>query len=296
MSSRPAIRDLERVGEGRTAEIFAWGEGRVLRLFRADASREYALREMRISRSVHEAGLPSPAVYPADSGDGLIEIDGRLGFVMERIDGRSMLHLLIARPWRLWRVARRFAGLHRTIHSTAADGLPDQREKFHRVLDRISEQLGAETTDRIRRALERQPHDSVVCHGDFHPDNILMSQRGPVVIDWGPASSGHPAADIAWTAYLFRHGGVPLGMGWLQRSVVLLLRCLFFSVYRRAYLRGSTLRWGEVARWGPVIAAIRLGDGIPEERELLLRFLRREFGGNAGAAHDRPTPPPAASS
>jgi len=282
MHQPAALAELERIGEGRTAEIFAWSPGRVLRLFRPGTSREYALREMTISRAVHDAGIPSPAVYPEDANEGLVEIEGRLGFVMERIDGRSMLHVLIARPWRLWQTAEQLAGLHRTIHDTVAEGLPAQRAKFHRVVDRISETLGKDVTDRIRARLDALPDGDAVCHGDFHPDNILMSGHGPVVIDWGPATSGHPAADVAWTAYLFRYGGMPLGVGPAHRVLLRLLRRLFFAAYRRAYLRGSPLRWQDVAAWGPTTAAIRLGDGIPEEQSQLLRMLADAFGVSSG--------------
>ena len=36
-------------------------------------------------------------------------------------------------------------------------------------------------------------------HLDFHPDNVLLSQRGPVVIDWTNARAGDPAFDVAMT-------------------------------------------------------------------------------------------------
>jgi aminoglycoside phosphotransferase (APT) family kinase protein len=38
-----------------------------------------------------------------------------------------------------------------------------------------------------------------VLHLDLHPDNVLMSPRGPVVIDWSNATHGDPDVDIAMT-------------------------------------------------------------------------------------------------
>lgn len=105
-----------------------------------------------------------------------------------------------------------------------------------------------------------------------------MSAGGPIIIDWGPATAGCPAADVAWTVYLFQHGGTPPGMRLWQRTILDLFRRLFLAAYRRAYLRGSDVPWSEVERWGPAIAAIRLGDGVPEERALLLQAIREHFG------------------
>jgi aminoglycoside phosphotransferase (APT) family kinase protein len=36
-------------------------------------------------------------------------------------------------------------------------------------------------------------------HMDFHPDNVLLSSRGPVVIDWAIARAGEPELDVAMT-------------------------------------------------------------------------------------------------
>ena len=273
-----SVESLVLVGQGRTAEIFEWEEGRVLRLFRPGASVQYAQREMRAFRWVNEAELPCPAVYPSDSDDGLIVIEERLGFVMDRADGPSMLQVLAKRPWKLWPFARALAAFHLSMHQQVVPNLPSQRDRFHRVIDRLADELGETLAARLRASLDKLDNGGSVCHGDFHPDNVILSDRGPVVIDWGPATAGTPAADVAWTVYLFRHGGHPPGMSRWQRGILSALRRMFLAVYRRAYLRGAVFSWNEVKKWGPVIAAIRLGDGIPEERECLLRILREHFG------------------
>lgn len=272
------VKSLVLVGQGRTAEIFEWAEGRVLRLFRPGASVQYAQREMRAFRCVNEAELPCPAVYPTDSEDGLVVIEERLGFVMDRVDGPSMLQVLTRRPWKLWPFARALAAFHLSMHRQVIPGLPSQRDRFHRVIDRLAGELGEAISARLRASLDTLGDGGAVCHGDFHPDNVILSARGAIIIDWGPATAGAPAADVAWTIYLFRHGGHPPGMSRWHRFTLSTLRRMFLTIYRYAYARGAVFNWDEVERWGPVIAAIRLGDGIPEEREFLLRILQKHFG------------------
>ena len=269
---------LERIGVGRTAEIFAWDEGRALRLFRTGASLPYAIREMSTFRCANEAGLPCPRVYPSDDEHGLVRIGDRLGFVMDRVDGPSMLDMLSRRPWQLVRYARWLAGLHLSLHAEEVPVLPSQRERFRAVIERSRDDLGDETVDRIQRALNALPDGRVVCHGDFHPDNVILGETGMTLIDWGPATSGSAAADVAWTDYLFRHAGCPPGTAWWQRLLIFLLRRAFLAVYKRAYERGAPFGWSEVRAWEPVNAAVRLGDGIPEERAFLLAFLHKRFG------------------
>ena len=48
-------------------------------------------------------------------------------------------------------------------------------------------------------------------HLDLHPLNVMMSPRGPVVIDWARACRGDPAVDVALAWILMAAGEVPTG-------------------------------------------------------------------------------------
>lgn len=43
----------------------------------------------------------------------------------------------------------------------------------------------------------------VVVHGDLHPENVILTASGPVVIDWRNATEGTAEFDIAMTAVIF---------------------------------------------------------------------------------------------
>ena len=49
-------------------------------------------------------------------------------------------------------------------------------------------------------------------HVDFHPDNVLLSERGPVVIDWANSRSGKPAFDVAMTWVIVATSGGAMGV------------------------------------------------------------------------------------
>src|SRR5205823_5058724 len=104
--SRPTCRamsrvgDLERLGEGREAETFAWGEGQILRLMRDPSHAARLEREELALEAARRAGVPVPAVY------GRRTLDGRPGMIMERVDGPDLLTVLLRQPWRLPSVAR----------------------------------------------------------------------------------------------------------------------------------------------------------------------------------------------
>ena len=105
------------IGQGRTAEIYAWGEGQVIKLYRTEMAQEWAEREARVGRIAAAAGLQVPSI-----GDTIV-VDGRPGILYERVDGLSMLEQLVRRPWQYAALARQFAGLHAAMHRCSSPEL-----------------------------------------------------------------------------------------------------------------------------------------------------------------------------
>jgi aminoglycoside phosphotransferase (APT) family kinase protein len=91
----------------------------------------------------------------------VLEVE-RDALILERVDGPTMLADLYRRPWRAPRHAVTLADLHTRLHAVRFEGEP-------------------------------------LLHLDLHPENILLSERGPIVIDWTNARAGDPALDVALT-------------------------------------------------------------------------------------------------
>ena len=140
--------------------------------------------------------------------------------VLERIEGPTMLDDLRRRPWRLNSHARLLAELHRRLHAIPYE-------------------------------------DAALLHLDLHPQNVLLSPSGPVVIDWTNARAGEPAFDVALTWVIGLTSGGRLG---------------------RAFLRPYLAQFdrSEVESALPAAVAFRLADPnvTAKERETARRLLR----------------------
>jgi len=259
-----SVRELTRIAEGREAEIFAWEDGAVLRLFRDARSAAALDREAGAMRAV-AAVLPSvPRVL------GRVDVDGRPGLIMERIDGPDLLTLLSRRPWSVWHIGAMCGDLHARLHDVIAPpALPSLDERAAAILAGMPPAIA----EAARRELASLPAGDRLCHGDFHPANVLMSPRGPVVIDWPNAVRADPLADHARTLLLLRVGALPPGTPALLRVAALFARGLMRSSYARAYRQRRPVDAGLLRRWTVVMAALRLVEEIPGERAPLLRLL-----------------------
>jgi uncharacterized protein (TIGR02172 family) len=255
----------ELLARGRTADVFAWQPGKVLKLYHPKFSRGMAEYEQRMAQIVHSAGVFTPAV-----GE-IVQQDERWGLVYERVDATTMFRGLLSRPWTAKRLARQMAELHAAMHACAAPTLPPMHLRLIEKL-REARPLPEDLRQAALGALEKLPQAQMVCHGDFHPENILMTNRGPMVIDWIDATAGHPMGDVARTKLLTLHGALPPGnplailITWMRRT--------FYQAYEERYFSLSPYSADEVAAWIPVIAAARLSEGINEEEQNLLRMAK----------------------
>lgn len=251
------------VGHGARAEVYAWGEGKVLKLFWEGTRPEGTAGEAMASKAVHDAGLPVPDCF------GTVTVNGRHGIIFERIDGPAMREHLLGRPWLVDRMAWRTAELHAAMHGIVVpDTYPAQRPALERSI-RAATQLCEEVKAAVLEALRRLPDGDRLCHGDFHPGNILLGPKGPVIIDWPGAKRGNPVADVARTVLLLRNGPAHIPQVVTRLAATLVSR-RFITIYLRRYAELRPLPRAELDSWLPVLAAARLCEGIKEEESRLV--------------------------
>lgn len=250
---------------GRTAEIYAWQPGWIIKLYFNWFRRENIEYEARVGRALHLAGLSTPAV-----GE-MIEINSRIGLIYERIPGQTIWKALSAKPELGPSFARRMAELHTAMHDSHLDiELPNQ----HARLENKIQQAGAlpeDLRDRLLTSLTQLPSQDRLCHGDFHPDNILTGPNGERVIDWIDVTRGSPLADLARTSIILLGAAETLPGGPQLRGF---LRT-FHAAYLRAYFRLNPGGQQTYQRWLPVVAGARLSENILELEKWLLTQARR---------------------
>lgn len=270
------------LAKGRTAEVYAWGDdgARVIKLFLPDVDAGLADYELRVARAAYTSGAGAPAVYE------LVEVEGRRGLVYARVDGQTLFAYWLQRPFRrMASSARWLAAIHHTMHSAATDtagDLPQQAERLHGKIARAA-RITAATKARAQAQAQRLAQASsvptAVCHGDFHPMNILIdAHKNVVVIDWMDATLGSPLEDVGRTVLLMRMAARTAVKGLPQQIIVR----NFTEIYLNAYCGMANVRRADVLAWLPVLAAARLEEGIREEEDALVQMVEAAFGAQAG--------------
>jgi Ser/Thr protein kinase RdoA (MazF antagonist) len=247
--------------------VFAWGDTQVLKLFAVGRDAAAIEAEARVSQIVHEAGVPTPGTH------GVVEVEGRHGIVYDRVNGTSMLGQLSAKPWKLFAFGRVLAELHASVHRCRVDHLPSKHERLERLIARA--ELPAAQRNLALARLRALPGGTALCHGDFHPDNVLVNGDSPTIIDWTTACTGNSVGDFARTSLILQLGAPLPSVSLWTRITIRVGRTLFHRSYSKHYRRTRRLSRRDVQPWLLPIAVARLGEDVTVERDQLIELIDR---------------------
>lgn len=235
------------IGSGKEAEVFEAGPD-VLKLYRVGVGRETVDREAGILNVLAPLPLPVPRLR------GVVEIDGRWGILMSRAEGPPLSASL--RPHDLGSIGDGVAQLHQLVHAQPGGSLSSYKMRLARDIGRA---MGLDEPERRRllQHLAELPDGDRLCHGDFHPANIMGSLDRPIIVDWPDARSGPPAADACRTYLLLLHNLPDMAEPYLD-----------------AYAHRSGIARPQLLDWLPVLAAARLSENVPAEADRLLALAR----------------------
>jgi tRNA A-37 threonylcarbamoyl transferase component Bud32 len=183
----------EKIGEGGSADIHAWAPGQVVKLFRAGVRRRVGEYEARVTRAAFAAGVPAPAVLDE------VTLEGRFGIVLSRLDGPTLVQLLRTGAMTPNQAGAILASLCLSVHKTRppADviSLRDWMDAALRLSGGI---VAKHIATGILALIDRLRPADGLCHGDFHPGNVIMTADGPRIVDWTLAIRAPAAFDLGW--------------------------------------------------------------------------------------------------
>jgi aminoglycoside phosphotransferase (APT) family kinase protein len=259
----------EPIAVGRTAEVFGYEDDKVVKLLRPGFKRTLIADEEAKVAAAHAAGAPAPATY------GTVEVSGRIGLVLDRIEGESMLDEASLDTFAMGRWGKVLGDLHGETLSHTSDDLP-------RIIDVLAEKIEQAdiTAEHRKKALDvlaAAPDDHAVLHGDVHPGNVILTNDGPVLIDWIDATRGSPSADIARTLWLLSPATVSAHLS--SRRIVLTAQGFFRRAYLKRVLKVAGVDRRVVDAWRLPVVAARIAEGIAAEDVALHAEVRRLTGG-----------------
>jgi aminoglycoside phosphotransferase (APT) family kinase protein len=232
---------------GNVAEVFEWGS-RVVNLYRSKTAKQAAFREAANHAAVEMLGLPVPAVWRVQ------QIGGRWGIVFDRVSGASFAERMREDQAAIPQYLEIPARLQACIHAHPADRLGSLKVRLATNIAR-TKRLEEPRKPILLSRLANMPEGDRLCHGDFHPINVLGETSQPIVIDWPDACRGDPAADVGRSYLLLKLHAEEIA-----------------GPYLEAYCHISSIPREKIIDWLPIVAAARLAEDIPDDLDRLLEI------------------------
>ncbi|MDR1388511.1 MAG: phosphotransferase [Treponema sp.] len=240
--------NLEKTIAVRPTKTLYLDGDKVIKLMGKEHSASDVLSEAFNQVCAAESGIKVPALYE------VTQVDGKWAIVMEYIRGKTLADSMKAGPARFDEYLNRFVDIQLYMHGHSAPRLPLHTEKMHRKI----RQSGLDATVRyeLHTRLDSLPKHTKLCHGDFNPSNIIITEKDEYIIDWSHATQGNASSDAARTFLLFSLAG--------QKEAA--------EKYLSLFCKKSDTARQYVQKWIPIVSASQLVKGKSEERELLLSW------------------------
>ncbi|MDM5462593.1 MULTISPECIES: phosphotransferase family protein [Bacillus cereus group] len=225
------------IAKGNTAEIYLC-DNKVVKLFKECLPNTESLYEAQKQKYAYSCGLHVPKVFE------VTEIQGRQAIIMEYVEGESVGELLLNNLSKAEHFISICVSIQQKIHaiSVSPDEIEPMKERLYRQINSVHN-LDEKQKGNILKRLDSIIFEPRLCHGDFHPFNLIMSNDAMKIIDWVDASSGDIRADVFRTYLLYSQNSVELA-----------------EMYLHIYCKKTGLLRDEIFQWAPIISAARLAE------------------------------------
>lgn len=223
---------------------------RCVKTFNSEYSKADVLNEALNQARIEQTGLNIPKILEVTM------IDGQWSIVTQFIEGKTLAQLMIENPHKKEEYIDLLVDLQMWVHSKTCPLLNKLKDKMNRKISQS--RLDATTRYDLHTRLEGMPKHAKVCHGDFNPSNIIITEDGtPYIIDWAHATQGNASADVARTYLLFcLNGDYDTAQHYLNRFCI----------------KSDTAKQ-YVQKWMPIVAASQSVKDNEHEREFLMSWI-----------------------
>ncbi len=217
-----------------------------MKVFDETYSKADILNEALNQARVETTGLNIPKIRE------VTVIDGKWAIVTDYIEGKTLAEMMQNDPENKDAYIEKLVELQLMVQSKTCPGLNYLRDKMNRKISATD--FDATTRYELHTRLDAMPRHHKLCHGDFNPSNIIITESGdPYILDWSHATLGNASADAARTYLLF----------WLEGDMT------GAEKYLNTFCKLSDTAKQYVQKWMPIVAASQSVKGNEKEREFL---------------------------
>lgn len=242
------------IAKGNTAEIYLY-DTEVVKLFKEYLPNTESMNEAKKQKYAYSCGLSVPNVFE------VTKIKNRQAIIMEYVKGDSIGDLLLNNLNEAEYYINICVNEQKKIHAIRVntDEMEAMGERLERQIKSVHK-LDEKQKESILNKLHSIKFEPRLCHGDFHPFNLILSEKNVRIIDWVDVCSGDIRTDVFRTYLLYAQSHIELA-----------------DMYLQIYCRNTDLTRDEIFQWAPIMIAARFSEKVSPQNEVYVNRLLNQY-------------------
>jgi aminoglycoside phosphotransferase (APT) family kinase protein len=232
---------MKLIASGRQADVF-FDNSKAIKLFKYPFNKTEVEQEANLQKMAYEYGLPVPKIYET------IELNGKQAIVMEYINGIPLGVKMLDDRKNAVKYIEDSVDIQIKIHKISTDTFPSMKEKQEKKIIE-AKYLVTSQRENLLLELSKKTFENKLCHGDYHVNNLIVTNEGIKIIDWVDSTSGSPAADVYRTYLLYLLDAPEIA-----------------ELYLNMYCKKTGINREKIIRWGPLVAGGKLSEQLTAEQ------------------------------
>jgi uncharacterized protein (TIGR02172 family) len=259
------------IDSGRTSDVFDYDEN-ILKLYKEYMDKGLVEREFYFSKLAFNNNIKTP------EPKSIIYEQNRKGIIFQKINGKPLLKIIIGNPLRIKRLLKKFVELQFKIHKNKVyNSGYTFKDYLYKSVER-NEVMKNDDKAFIQKYIKKLPEGDNFCHGDFHPENVLLENNEYYVIDWMTGMQGNIAADLARTEMIIQNAEIPGKIPYITKKLMQIFQKKLSQTYIKEYCKISGMKKEEIDKWKLPLYVARLNENNSKEEEnRLLRYIENEI-------------------
>ena len=201
------VDQMELLGKGASGNVYRYEEDKILKLFHPKWKKEKVEEAYRISKAVSDSNVPTAKIYD------FVKCGDQYGYIAKRLNGDPLPVFIGADIDKRYEAARNMGKILKQVHSMEVDEnvFPPVKDMFSGVIEICSKYFSKEQFDAFVCFVDNLPGKRCVLHGDFHENNLMMSDNKYNLIDLDGMSIGSPIFDFMQSYCTYR---TPMPQEW----------------------------------------------------------------------------------
>ena len=192
-----SVAGCEMIGEGAVGKVYRLDDETIIKVFAPGVPLEVVQEEKNIAKNALVAGVPTAISFD------VVKVGESYGAVYEMLRAKTLSAFIKENPECAAEMGKRMGRLLKDLHKIDVDTnkFVDVRGLFKERVRRMEKFLSKEETDKLMAVYDCLDLRKAIIHGDFHPKNIMYSEKTDelLFIDLADMGFGHPLLDLGAT-------------------------------------------------------------------------------------------------